>query len=161
MAGYDHRSQRQDSDVSVNGNSEPLRCLGWPVLLALALIGCSTRPAAIEEMEQNTVSLDVPETPFSSYDAQFFSAVERRWHSLLGSSAFKHRPGKVIIDFVLRHDGKVTDLKVRENEVDEIFALICQRSILDPAPYPHWTDDMRLRVGANRRTMSITFHYKN
>jgi hypothetical protein len=105
------------------------------------------------------VSLDVNVTPFSSYDAAFIAAVQQRWYDLLDSSHFPRSSGKVVIDFILTYDGRITDLKVRKNEVGEILALLCQRALLDPTPYARWPDDMRQMIGASKRSASLTFFY--
>jgi hypothetical protein len=129
------------------------------VLLALAMVGCSTGPA-VSEGDGQSCTLDVPVTQFSSYDARLFSDIQRRWHSLLRSSLFKLQHGKVVIAFVLTSDGRISDLKIEENEVGEIQGLLCKRSILDPAPYPRWTDDMRRTIGTSQRKCVLTFNYK-
>src|SRR6185503_16739695 len=105
------------------------------------------------------VSLDVKVTPFSSYDAAFIAAVQQRWYDLLDTSQFAQRSGKVVLEFKLTYDGRITDLKTSDNEVGEILALLCQRAILDPAPYARWPDDMRRMIGANFREVTFTFYY--
>jgi hypothetical protein len=105
------------------------------------------------------VSLDVKITPFSSYDAAFIAAVQQRWYDLLDSSQFAQRSGKVVLEFRLTYDGRITDLNVSDNEVGEILSLLCQRAILDPAPYARWPDDMRRMIGANYREVTFTFYY--
>jgi len=105
------------------------------------------------------VSLDVKVTPFSSYDAAFIAAVQQRWYDLLDSSQFAQHSGKVVLEFRLSYDGRITDLKVSNNEVGEILSLLCQRAILDPAPYQRWPDDMRRMIGANFREVTFTFFY--
>lgn len=105
------------------------------------------------------VSLDVKVTPFSSYDAAFIAAVQQRWYDLLDSHQYSPKSGKVVLEFRLTYDGKIIDLKVSDNEVGEILSLLCQRAILDPAPYARWPDDMRRMIGANHREVTFTFYY--
>src|SRR5436190_2300529 len=105
------------------------------------------------------VSLDVKVTPFSSYDAAFIAAVQQRWYDLLDSSQFSQRSGKVVLEFKLTYDGRISDLKASDNEVGEILSLLCQRAILDPAPYARWPDDMRRMIGSNFREVTFTFYY--
>lgn len=105
------------------------------------------------------VSLDVKVTPFSSYDAAFIAAVQQRWYDLLENSPYAQQSGKVVLEFRLTYDGRITDLKVSDNEVGEILSLLCQRAILDPAPYQRWPDDMRRMIGANYREVTFTFYY--
>lgn len=105
------------------------------------------------------VSLGVTVTPFSSYDAAFIAAVQQRWYDLLDSSQFSQRSGKVVLEFKLTYDGRIVDLKTSDNEVGEILSLLCQRAILDPAPYARWPDDMRRMIGSNHREVTFTFYY--
>ena len=105
------------------------------------------------------VQLGVTVTPFSSYDAAFIAAVQQRWYDLLDSSQFSQRSGKVVLEFKLTYDGRITDLKTSDNEVGEILSLLCQRAILDPAPYARWPDDMRRMIGSNYREVTFTFYY--
>ena len=105
------------------------------------------------------VSLGTTVTPFSSYDAAFIAAVQQRWYDLLDSSQFSQRSGKVVLEFRLTYDGRIVDLKTSDNEVGEILSLLCQRAILDPAPYARWPDDMRRMIGSNFREVTFTFYY--
>jgi outer membrane biosynthesis protein TonB len=105
------------------------------------------------------VSINAKVTPFSSYDAAFVAAVQQRWYDLLDSSQFSQRSGRVVLEFKLTYDGRITDLKASDNEVGEILALLCQRAILDPAPYARWPDDMRRMIGSNHREVTFTFYY--
>ena len=85
--------------------------------------------------------------------------MQQRWYDLLDSSQFAQRSGKVVLEFRLTYDGRITDLKVSDNEVGEILSLLCQRAIMDPAPYARWPDDMRRMIGANYREVTFTFFY--
>jgi hypothetical protein len=119
-----------------------------------------------EPMKQNggaaargKIAFDVKATPFGSYDAQFIAAVQQRWFDLLESTQFGQRSGKVVLEFRLNYDGRISDMKVNGNEVGELLGLLCQRAILDPAPYQKWPSDMRRMVGSNFRDVSFTFYY--
>jgi len=104
-------------------------------------------------------SLDVKQTPFGAYDAAFIHAVEQRWFDLLDSTSFAQRSGKVVVQFNLTSDGRITDMKVLENDVGEILGLMCERAIQDPAPYAAWPSDMRRMIGSNVREVTFTFYY--
>jgi hypothetical protein len=105
------------------------------------------------------VSLNVKATPFGAYDLAFIRAVEQRWFDLLDSTAFAQRSGRVVLEFRLTSDGRITNLMEERNEVGEILGLLCQRAILDPAPYAPWPSDMRRVIGANYREVTFTFYY--
>ena len=53
--------------------------------------------------------LNVKATPFGPYDAMFIEAVQSRWLSLLDERDFVgNQAGKVIVEFRLHHDGRIT-----------------------------------------------------
>ena len=104
-------------------------------------------------------SLDVKATPFGAYDAAIIAAIQKRWYDLLDESNFPPRTGKVVIEFRLYSDGRVTDLKVSEEDVGDILTVFCRRAISDPAPYAPWPSDMRRMVGKEYRDVKFTFYY--
>lgn len=105
-------------------------------------------------------SLDVMALPFGAYDRAVVEAVQNRWYYLLDSGDFaRERTGKVVLEFNLTYDGRVTDMKVVENTVNELLCLLCQKAILDPAPYPRWPTEMRRMIGSDTRHVRFTFYY--
>jgi hypothetical protein len=109
--------------------------------------------------ERGKFSLNVARTPFGSYDAALVAAVQQRWYDLLESTPFAQRSGKVVLEFRLYYDGRITDLKVDGSDVGEILSLLCQRAVLDPAPFAQWPSDMRRAIGKNYRDVMFTFYY--
>ena len=105
-------------------------------------------------------SLDVTRTSFGDYDREFIDAVQQKWNQLLADRD-ANVPGKVIVEFRLHFDGRITDMKMTQNEVGELLGLICQKAVLDPAPYKRWPDEMRREIGANYREIRFTFFYLN
>lgn len=105
------------------------------------------------------VAFDTKATPFGDYDAAFIAAVERCWHILLDEHQGTQRPGKVVVDFRLTYDGRITNIQVQENEVGEILSMLCQSAILNPAPYPRWPAQMRQTISGNFRDIRFTFYY--
>ncbi len=104
--------------------------------------------------------LDVKATPFASYDQMIIAAIQKRWYDLLEDRDFaRSQVGRVVLTFRLNVDGRVTEMRVEENEVSEILALVCQRAVQDPAPYPPWPSDLRRMVGADYREVKFTFHH--
>lgn len=105
-------------------------------------------------------SLDVTALPFGAYDRMIVEAVQNRWYYLLDSGDFaRDRTGKVVLEFNLTYDGRVTDMKVVENTVNDLLCLLCQKAILDPAPYPRWPAEMRRTLGSDTRRVRFTFYY--
>ena len=105
-------------------------------------------------------SLDVKATPFGAYDAAFIQAVSQHWYDLLDSHNFaQDRSGKVVLRFHLNYDGSISDMKVVQNTVGELLCYVCQKAVMDPAPFARWPSDMREMVGANYREITFTFYY--
>ena len=105
-------------------------------------------------------SLDVRATPFGAYDAAFIEAVTQRWYDLLDSRQFsRDRTGKVILKFHLNYDGRISDMEVMQNTVGDLLGYVCQKAVMDPAPYAEWPTDMRAMVGLDYREITFTFYY--
>jgi outer membrane biosynthesis protein TonB len=105
-------------------------------------------------------SFDVRATPFGAYDAAIIAAIQKRWYDLLDQREYAGSySGKVVLEFRLNSDGRVTDMKVNETDVTEILALLCQRAVQDPAPFAPWPPDLRRLVGKEYREVRFTFYY--
>jgi outer membrane biosynthesis protein TonB len=105
-------------------------------------------------------SLDVRSSPFGEYDRAIILAIQNRWFDLLDMRGFSSgRSGKVVLAFRLHYDGRITDMQVMESTVDDILSLLCQKAILDPAPYEKWPSDMRRMIGENFREVKVAFYY--
>jgi outer membrane biosynthesis protein TonB len=104
-------------------------------------------------------SFDAKSTPFGEYDRAFIEAVEQRWFDLLDSRQFAlDRTGKVVLQFRLTYDGRITDMQIAQTTVGETLAYVCQLAVTDPAPYEKWPSDMRREVG-DSRNIQFTFYY--
>jgi outer membrane biosynthesis protein TonB len=108
-----------------------------------------------------SASFDTKATTFGAYDAALIAAVQQRWYDVLDENEnnFAPRPGKVVIEFRLHPDGRVSDVKVAEQDVGDILALYCRKAIADPAPYAPWPGDMRRSIGKDYRDIRFTFFY--
>lgn len=105
-------------------------------------------------------SLDVKGSPFGAYDAAFIAAVQSRWYTLLDQrDMVRNQTGKVVIDFRLNKDGRIIDLNIATTEVSETLGWICQRAILDPAPYAAFPSDLRRLLNSDLRDVRFTFFY--
>jgi hypothetical protein len=45
-----------------------------------------------------------------------------------------------------------------DNNVGEVLGLLCQKAVLDPAPFAAWPSDMRRMLGDSRQ-IRFTFYY--
>jgi hypothetical protein len=105
-------------------------------------------------------SLDVKATPFGAYDAAIVAQIQQRWYDLLDQSDFvRGHTGKVVLEFRLTYRGRIADMVTTENTVGELLALICQKAVLDPAPFAPWPSDMR-RLYGEYRPVRFTFYYE-
>ena len=106
------------------------------------------------------ISLDAKGSPFGNYDSTFISIVQERWYQALAENRFMlDRHGKVAVTFRLHFDGRITALVSEENTVGDVLGLLCEKAILDPAPFPKWPSDMRKMVGSDVRDVRFTFYY--
>jgi hypothetical protein len=63
------------------------------------------------------------------------------------------------IEFRLHYDGRITDVRVVEQDVGELLSLYCRRAVSDPAPFAPWPTEMRQMVGRDYRDVRFTFYY--
>ena len=104
--------------------------------------------------------LDARRSPFGNYDAEFIAIVQSRWYQLLDDNRYMlDKRGKVSLTFRLYYDGRIERMEMPENTVSDMLGLFCQKSILDPNPFPKWPREMRLLVGADYRDIKFTFFY--
>jgi hypothetical protein len=116
-------------------------------------------PVSAQLRSGGHISLVTKATPFGEYDAAFLGQVEKWWHLLIENNRGA-QPGKVVVDFRLTQDGRITNMRVRENEAGEIAGMLCQSAILNPVPYPKWPAQMRQTINGTSREMRITFSYR-
>ena len=106
------------------------------------------------------VMVDVKGTAFGAYDAAIVAAVQQRWYDLLDERKYaSDGTGKVVLEFRLNHDGRISDMKTSETDMSALLTSLCQLAVLDPSPYARWPDDMRRLVGGNFREVRFTFYY--
>ena len=105
-------------------------------------------------------SLDAMVTPYAAYDEAIIRAVSKRRYDILDATSTPTRPGKVVLEFRLHSDGRVSELKVLETEVGDVLALYCQKAISDPSPYAPWPNEMRRMIAKDYRLITFTFYYE-
>jgi len=105
-------------------------------------------------------SLDVRASPFGTYDARFVAAVQQCWYALLEEQRYSlDRMGKVVLDFRLTADGRISEMRVVQSDVGEICTTLCELAITKPSPYEKWPSDLRKIVGTDYRDVRFTFYY--
>jgi outer membrane biosynthesis protein TonB len=104
-------------------------------------------------------SLDAKATPYGAYDAALIYAVQRSWYRLLDDRGYASDDrGKVVLEFVLHPDGRVSNIRITENSTSDLLGIICQRAIEEPEPFDPWPSDMHRMLGDTRR-IQFTFFY--
>ena len=106
------------------------------------------------------IAMDVKATPFGSYDNAFIAAVQSSWFRQLEErQLFSNDAGKVVVEFRLNYDGRITGLRVVDSQVNDHLAWMCQRAVLDVDPFMKFPSDMRRLVKNDYREIRFTFYY--
>jgi outer membrane biosynthesis protein TonB len=106
-------------------------------------------------------SFDTKATSFGAYDEAFIEAVQQHWYDLIDAQNWTEmHTGRVVLQFNLNYDGRITDMKVIDSDVDDLMSYLCQRAVLDPAPFAKWPSDMRRIIGSDQREVRFTFFYQ-
>lgn len=110
------------------------------------------------------ISYDVKITGFGAYDRALIEAVKSHWYNVLDSlSADNYQQGKVVVQFDLDYEGKVSNLNVLESTVSTSLEIPCVMAVRNPAAagngFGKWTREMRLAVGEDSRRITFTFNY--
>lgn len=104
-------------------------------------------------------SLDTKATPMGAYDAALVDAIRECWYNLLDSQEYaSDYRGKVVLQFQLHADGRVTGVSVSENTAGAVPGLICETAVDKPNPYPPFPSDLRRIIGETR-SIQFTFFY--
>jgi hypothetical protein len=104
-------------------------------------------------------SLDAKATPFGAYDRALIEAISQRWYALLDQRDYaSDGRGKVVLQFSLLYDGRITDMTVAENTVGDVLGFVCEKAVQDPSPFAPWPSDMRRMLG-DVRHVQFTFYY--
>ena len=96
---------------------------------------------------------------FKDYDAAFIDKIQQTWSDLLEAKTNSRMKGVVVLQFALSSEGKISDLMVIQNTANDEEMLICRKAILDSAPFPAWSEEMRRDLKTNSRPIKFTFNY--
>jgi len=115
---------------------------------------------SLDSRISHSVVLTNTSSPYGKYDREFIAAVSQRWRDLLEARNYAgYRSGKVAVEFRLNYDGRITEMRTVENTVTDTLSYLCQKAVLDPAPFEKWPREMRLMVGEDSRKITFTFFY--
>ncbi len=108
---------------------------------------------------RGSVSFDTRATPYGEYDDAMIQAIQDRWYGLLDQRDYaSDSRGRVVLQFVLHFDGRVSDMNIAENTAGEVLGLICRKAVEDNSPFAPWPSDMRRMLGETRH-IQFTFYY--
>ena len=102
-----------------------------------------------------------PRVDLSDYGEALLKTIREQWHNLTSNSSQAPRAGKIVMDFELKFDGTVTDVRIKSDEVGRASAILCERAIVDPSPYPRWPRDLFRKYGKNSHRISLTFTHRD
>lgn len=125
-------------------------------------IGEGVGAQSLHSMQRFTISssLNATPDPRGSYDQRFLATVQSRWYELLANERYNlDRAGKVVLEFNETHDGRITDMSVKESNASESLTDVGRRAVIESAPYPTWPIEMRESVGSDVRKIEMTFQY--
>jgi hypothetical protein len=105
-------------------------------------------------------TLNVGQTPFGNYDRAVLQGIQKRWLDVLTQKELiRGRTGKVVVECRLDANGRVTDMRVVENELDDMFAWLCTKAVLEPGRYPTLPSSLRRMLKNDYRQIRFTFYY--
>jgi outer membrane biosynthesis protein TonB len=100
----------------------------------------------------------------SQYDEEMLRAIRTRWYSLLDKFPQESRSeGYVVVEWQLRRDGSVRDVRIVSTTVSELLTFIAQRAVIESAPFGQTTlgkVDMRGAGFAYPRDLKFSFYYE-
>jgi len=143
---------------AVTAQPERVRTLAQARERQAALTGQKVKQEGGTE-HRGRLAFNAKATEFGDYDYAFIRAVEARWYYYIDNNLVTPRAGKVTCEFKLTYDGRITDMKIENNDVGEVLGMFCRNAIEDNQKYPKWPDDMRRTIGSNSREIRFTFYY--
>ncbi len=155
------KNGQSDAETGAEAQPEPVHQRPRTIAEAKAqhgMLGDKSRQEGGVNRHRIQSSLDAMKTSYGDYDREFIDAVQTRWYQLLEDRATS--PGKVVVEFRLHPNGRITDLNMAQNEVSDLLGLICQQAIFDPAPYRPWPEEMRRDIPKEYRDVTFTFIYQ-
>jgi hypothetical protein len=107
-------------------------------------------------------SFNTEGTIWGSYDAKFIAIVKNQWYRFLDQhpEAFNWA-GRVVVNFHLQYDGRITDFEGLENTSGEMQDYGAQKAITRDfgQPYDPWPPSARRMTDKDYRELRFTFYY--
>jgi hypothetical protein len=109
--------------------------------------------------EARMAQADFKGSPFPQYDARVTGTVRKRWEESLKTHNIQSS-GKVVLEFRLAYDGRVTELRVADTDMTALPVLLCQQAVVASAPFDPWPPEMRRLFTQGYRDVRIRFNYQ-
>lgn len=137
----------------------------FPIVTCLSLLlgGCASdeNRSSYDKTQGSHIYRAANAPRLGNYDDSLIKAIERTWYSFIDSHKGDKFPrGKVVLEFHLTVDGHITDLNVVKSNVPDMQTYLCKTAVLNSAPFPAWSNDMRRMVGKDYREVRFTFYYE-
>ena len=96
------------------------------------------------------------------YDAAVLDKISGRWFEIVDAMSATNRPvaGRVELEFRVRPDGHVSNLRVVGTNVNDVLIAPCKKAVLDSAPFASWSKEMRQACTNDFRVLRMPFYYK-
>jgi hypothetical protein len=115
---------------------------------------------AFESRETNALAQAQSLGPLADfYDWKLRTRIYKQWRQLISTNSAPLRAGKVVVEFKLNFDGKISECRVTKNEVGELGGL-CREAIEQAAPFGLWPLEMRSAIRSGSRDVRFTFTYR-
>ncbi|HEY2082013.1 MAG TPA: hypothetical protein VGI88_04460 [Verrucomicrobiae bacterium] len=102
-----------------------------------------------------------PHSVFHDYDQAVLTKISGRWYGMMDAVQETQSPaGKAVLEFRVFPDGHVGDLKVDSSTVGGNQVALCKKAILDSAPFPKWTKEIREGYTNDFRVIHFTFSFR-
>jgi hypothetical protein len=149
------------ADAQPTPKPEPVHTRPRTIAEAMAQHGItgerSHQEGGVQQLRMDS-TVDAVKTPYGDYDQEFIDAVRNHWYQLL-ENVTVDGTGKVVIEFRLLPDGRITHLQIAQTDMSDLLSLVCQRAIQEPAPYKPWPLEMRSAIPKEYRDVTFTFYY--
>ena len=127
----------------------------------------NTPPASRAEPSPRRRYLAIVEMPVSTtdgaireYDRDLLAAIQQRWFTLLDLRPDTPAKGKVVVEFQLYSNGSVAETRIAQSTVDKALDLLCQKAVLDEAPFSPWPYAVRQALTNECRSITLTFYVR-
>ncbi|WP_269522941.1 hypothetical protein [Coraliomargarita parva] len=107
---------------------------------------------------RGAIALDATFSEFGEYEQQFYAALQVGWYQEIDFFQPIDTGAKVLVEFTLHMDGKITEVKVLHSTASTIATTICENAIVKRSPFRPWTKEM-VEVFGEKRTLRVMFNY--